>query len=78
MHNLTGIILKSYNVILFVQIIVRTWNEYEKISNTFLSFELVCSIIRSNLWNLLGLNEKNRITFSRLIENHFDDLVHGL
>jgi hypothetical protein len=26
---------------------------------------------------LLGPNEKSRITFSRLIENHFEDLVHG-
>uniref|UniRef100_A0A6N2MQQ5 Protein Ycf2 n=1 Tax=Salix viminalis TaxID=40686 RepID=A0A6N2MQQ5_SALVM len=62
---------------LFVQMVLRTWNEHEEINDTSLSFELFCRIDCSRLWSLPGPDEKNGITYYGLVEND-SDLVHGL
>ncbi|KAL6492563.1 Protein Ycf2 A [Orobanche gracilis] len=62
---------------LFVQMVLRTWNEHEEINDTSLSFELFCRIVAQDLWSLPGPDEKNGITSYGLVEND-SDLVHGL
>ena len=62
---------------LFVQMVLRTWNEYEDINDTSLPFELFCRSVAQDLWSLPGPDEKNGITSYGLVENN-SDLVHGL
>ncbi|KAH6821616.1 Ycf2 [Perilla frutescens var. hirtella] len=64
--------------VLFVQMVLRAWNEHEEINDTSLSFELFCRIGRSrSLVSLPGPDVKNGITSYGLVEND-SDLVHGL